>query len=119
LHLATDADIDKALTFVKRFESKTPPVTVRGNVERGKTLYQTCAACHGAAGEGNEQAHAPALAQRSDWYLARQLKSYREGWRGTQAEDDLGMQMRAMALTLPDDAAIQDVIAYIDTLSKP
>ena len=80
-----------------------------------RTLYAGCVACHGAKGEGNA-VQAPALAARSDWYLVTQLANYQKGLRGTDARDTYGAQMRAIVSTLPDEKAITDVVAYINTL---
>ena len=52
----------------------------------------------------------------SDWYLLRQIQNFRSGVRGTKPEDTSGALMRPMSLTLPDEQAIIDVIAYITTL---
>jgi cytochrome c553 len=112
----TAAEIDQAIAYVGSFAAKAPPVTVTGDVSRGKTLYSPCASCHGAAAQGKPALHAPALAMRTDWYLATQLRNYRAGLRGSRHEDSSGQQMRVMAATLPDDAAVNDVVAYIDTL---
>jgi cytochrome c oxidase subunit 2 len=89
---------------------------VSGDVARGKQLYNACGACHGAAGQGNQGLQAPALAGRTDWYLLAQLHNYRTGLRGSDPADSRGQQMRAMAASLTDDAAVNDVVAYIDTL---
>jgi cytochrome c553 len=58
----------------------------------------------------------PALAARSDWYLVTQLKNFRAGLRGADERDTYGAQMRAIVASLPDDKAITDVVAYINTL---
>ena len=42
-----------------------------------KTLYQTCAACHGAQGEGNPELAAPALAGQFEWYTQHQLENFK------------------------------------------
>jgi len=112
----SEAEVDRVLVYVAGFVSKPPPVTVSGDVARGQALYANCGACHGAAGQGNEALGAPALAGRTDWYLVTQLHNYRAGLRGDNPADIVGQRMRAMAGTLPDDAAIDDVVAYIDTL---
>ena len=44
-----------------------------------KTLYATCAACHGANGEGVPAMQGPALAGQFAWYLKRQIKSFQKG----------------------------------------
>ena len=105
-----------AVKFIGSLESRRPSPTVTGNVAHGKTLYASCAACHGAKGEGNRTLQAPALAERSDWYLVTQLANYQKGLRGTDARDTYGAQMRAIISTLPDEKAIVDVVAYINTL---
>jgi cytochrome c oxidase subunit 2 len=88
----------------------------RGNAIAGQASYQVCAACHGADGQGNADLHAPKLAGQDGWYLKRQLQHYKTGVRGTHAEDTWGQQMAPMASTLVDEAAIDNVIAYIRTL---
>jgi cytochrome c553 len=105
-----------AVAFITALESKKPAATISGNVSHGKQLYQTCAACHGAKAEGNATLQAPALASRSDWYLATQLRNFKAGLRGSDSRDTLGAQMRAIGATLPDEKAINDVVAYINTL---
>jgi cytochrome c553 len=108
--------IEAAVQFIASLESRRPATTVTGNVAHGKDLYAACAACHGERGEGNAQLQAPALAARSDWYLITQLQNFRRGLRGSDPRDTHGAQMRAIIGSLPDDAAIQDVVAYINTL---
>ncbi len=89
---------------------------VHGDVEKGKALYVTCAACHGPDGKGNQQLKAPPITQLDDWYMVNQLHKFKSGVRGTNPEDITGAQMRPMAMTLADDAAVNDVVAYISTL---
>lgn len=90
------------------------------DLEAGKKTWGTvCVACHGANGEGNQALNAPANAGQADWYVIRQLKNYKEGVRGTHEKDTYGAQMRPMALTLADDAAIENVAAYLASLPAP
>jgi cytochrome c553 len=111
------AEIDQAIAYVGTLTPKAPPLTVSGDIAHGKVLYAACATCHGAHGEGRASLHAPALAMRTDWYLVTQLRNYRAGLRGGANGDGNGRQMRAAAVsTLPDNDAIDDVVAYIDTL---
>ena len=86
------------------------------DIARGKALFASCSACHGGAGEGNEVMNTPSLAGQSPWYMKRQLKYYQQGVRGSHKKDQYGQQMAAMAATLADDKAIDDVLAYIATL---
>jgi cytochrome c oxidase subunit II len=89
---------------------------VAGDAEAGKPLFAVCAACHGAQAEGNLAMHAPKLSGQGDWYLIRQLNYFKHGARGAHDKDLYGKQMAPMAATLADDAAINNVVAYIKTL---
>lgn len=84
--------------------------------DAGKAAYAPCVACHGVNGEGNLDLSAPALASQSAAYLARQLRFFRDGVRGTAPGDTLGAQMLPMAALLADDATIDDVAAYLASL---
>src|SRR6266513_5808254 len=88
---------------------------VAGNAAAGKPLFAVCAACHGLQAEGNHALNAAKLSGQGDWYLKRQLKYFKNGARGTHDKDVFGKMMAPMAATLGDDAAIDNVIAYIKT----
>ena len=105
-----------AVAFIGTLESRKPAPTVTGNIARGRQIYQTCVACHGAKGEGNATLQTPALAARSDWYLVTQLRNFKLKLRGADERDTLGAQMAAIGATIPDDQAIIDVVSYINTL---
>ena len=60
--------------------------------------------------------NAPRAAGMSDWYLARQLENFREGIRGSHPSDYYGFQMELMASVARDEQAINDLVAYINTL---
>lgn len=113
-----DQAIDAVAAYVGTFAPLAPPVTVSGNVQHGRKLFTACVACHGSRGEGNDALHAPALTGQSDWYLVTQLEHFKSGLRGFAPEDVPGTQMRAAAGILPDEAAIKDVVSYINTLPK-
>jgi cytochrome c oxidase subunit 2 len=89
---------------------------VAGDAEAGKPLFAVCAACHGAQAEGNLAMNAPKLSGQGDWYLKRQLNYFKHGARGAHDKDLYGKQMAPMAATLADDAAVNNVVAYIKTL---
>jgi cytochrome c553 len=110
------AEVDQVIAYVATFVAKPPPLTVSGDVAHGKTLYAVCTACHGERGEGKAALHAPALTNRTDWYLVTQLRDYRSGLRGGNQADASGQQMRAIAASLSGDYAINDVVSYINSL---
>jgi len=86
-----------------------------GNAALGATQYIVCAACHGQQGEGLQALNAPKIAGQEPWYLKRQLQNYKAEMRGVHDEDIFGKQMAPMAKTLVNDAAIDNVIAHIQT----
>ena len=114
--ILTAEEIDAVTRYVSEVRSESPQPTIEGDASRGEQLYATCAVCHGANGEGNEALGSPGLADRSDWYLAKQIRNYRSGVRGSNPADTYGIQMRAAASVLPDDDAVNDIVAYLNTL---
>lgn len=80
--------------------------------------YAPCAACHGAAGQGNPALDSPAIAgQRAD-YLERQLQHFRSGIRGADSRDVQGMQMKGMAMVLQEED-IAPVVTWLASLPLP
>ena len=118
--LPREQDIAAVSAYIaSAFEEEPRKATLEGgDIERGKTLYATCQACHGANAEGNDLLNAPSLRGQYDWYLLAQLHKFKEGIRGANPEDITGSQMRPMAMTLADDQAMRDVVAYIQSLSE-
>jgi cytochrome c oxidase subunit 2 len=82
----------------------------------GAGQYAVCMACHGPSGEGNPALNAPRLAGQDAWYIRRQIHAFRDGLRGAHERDTFGAQMRAFAAMLPDEAAIRNLAAYIESL---
>lgn len=78
--------------------------------------FDTCAACHGASGEGNGALGAPRLAGQPAWYLERSLQLYRGGGRGTAKDDTSGQQM-AVATKPLSDKDIAQLAAYAVSLN--
>ena len=114
--LANEAAIDNVVAHIQTLPDNKPPATIEGNVAHGEKLYVVCAYCHGQNGEGIQAMNAPRAAGLNDWYLARQLKNFKDGSRGSHLQDYYGFQMGFLADTLHDDQAINDIVAYINTL---
>lgn len=89
-----------------------------GDAAVGQALFATCSTCHGAQAEGNRELNAPKLSGQAGWYLAQQLKDFRQGIRGAHEQDIYGKQMIPFASLLTDDAAIRNVVAYIASLPE-
>lgn len=117
--LADDAAVANVAAYVATLTPPPAKPAAGGDAAKGKALYQACAACHGANGEGNQAMNAPALWRQQDTYLVRQLVAFKAGGRGGDAaKDPIGGTMAPMAKTLPDEAAMKDVAAYIATLKR-
>jgi len=103
------------LGYVESFPDVPARPTLTGDADRGKRLFEGCAACHGLRGEGKADLNAPRLSGMSDWYMLRQIRHFRDGIR---AGDQNGSVMAA-AVTGMSDQDIRDVLVFINSLSGP
>jgi len=94
------------------------PTLEGGNATAGAASFGTCMACHGPKGQGNEQLKAPPIAGQADWYLLAQLKKFKAGIRGANPKDTSAALMRPMALALPTEQSMLDVVAHVSTLPR-
>ena len=80
-------------------------VQAAGDVAKGKTLYNICAACHGVNAEGTAALNAPANAGQDPWYMTRQLNNFRAGVRGAHLDGLVHLPLHAVgyAATTADD----------------
>ena len=113
--LADDTAIANVAAYIASLPDAPVATTIKGDVDNGRQRYATCAACHGANAGGIAATNAPRLHGMSDWYMARQLRNFRDGVRGAHAQDIYGGQMALIAGMLVDDAAIGDILAYINS----
>jgi cytochrome c oxidase subunit 2 len=114
--LANEAAIDNVIAHIQTLPDNPSPATIDGDVGNGEKLYRVCSYCHGADGQGIQAMNAPRAAGMNDWYLARQLENFRDGIRGSHSSDYYGFQMGLMAAIARDEQAINDLVAYINTL---
>ncbi|MDZ7783493.1 MAG: c-type cytochrome [Halioglobus sp.] len=114
--LASDSAIRNVTAYIETLQPEEVTNTLGGNPKKGAAHYVTCGACHGSSAQGNYALQAPRLAGQNDWYLKRQLHNFRKGIRGTHEEDDYGHQMVLMARSLQNEKAIDDLLAYLQTL---
>ena len=117
LSLYHEGDIQAVSAYVASLPLVTPERTLEGDADKGKNYYMLCASCHGIDGTGSEPQGGPPMIGQSDWYLYSALKKYQQGVRGRHSGDTFGLMMQPMALTLPNDEAIQDVVAHMMSLS--
>ena len=117
LALKDEADIEAVAAYVANLPpAPSTPVLSGGDATRGEAYYGTCVMCHAADASGVEAQGGPNLKVSSDWYMMTQLHKFQSGVRGGNPADAKGSLMRAMSMTLPDEQAMKDVIAYIMTL---
>jgi cytochrome c553 len=117
--LADDQALADVASYIATLDGAVSAATVEGDPAMGGDYYnQFCGACHGREAQGNPALNAPRLAGSDDWYLMSQLQAFREGQRGTDADDRTGKQMRMMASTLPNEQAVKDVVAFIRSLGQ-
>ncbi|MGH0032734.1 MAG: c-type cytochrome [Myxococcota bacterium] len=116
--LRSDEDIAAVAAYVASLPVPDLEPTIEGDAAKGQASYATCQACHGPEGAGNEALNAPRLTHTSDWYLVQALRKYQAGILGGNPGNQNAVMMRGMALSLADDQAIFDVVAYIRTLEK-
>ena len=115
----TDQKVDLIAAYVASMPPTDPAATLEGgNPETGKLLFAACIQCHGENARGNIDELGPPLAGASDWYLLTQLQNFKAGRRGTRPGDVTGAKMRPFSMTLADEQAMKDVIAYIGSLSE-
>lgn len=116
--LFNEEAVDNVVAYLATLDPGKPADRGRGDAAKGKETYALCATCHGAKAEGNIAQKAPKLTGQHAWYLAKQLKNFKGGIRGAHAQDSEGQLMAPIAKTLQDDATIDDLIAYIQSLNE-
>ena len=87
-----------------------------GDAAAGRKAYLLCASCHGVTGNGFEAGHVPPLAGMDDWYVAAQIRKFKNGVRGTMPDDAFGPVMRSVAGPLSAEN-VNQVAAYVHALS--
>ncbi len=88
------------------------------NLKKGRDHYTAfCGSCHGTSADGNELLGAPSLLGMSSSYLARQYQAFASGLRGGKTSDRFAQQMGRLAKALPNVDQIDNVMAYVETLS--
>jgi cytochrome c553 len=117
--MAGSAEVKAVAAYVAQLPVNKPPQTIVGaDLAAGAASWNTCLACHGPDGKGNQAVNAPPLVGQSDWYLLTQLKKFKAGVRGTNPADTSGGTMRPMSMTLADEQAMKNVVAHVSTLYR-
>lgn len=92
--------------------------TAAADEARARSLYKICTPCHGTAGEGNQTLAAPAIAGMPEWYINNQLVKFRAGARGKHPKDSAGMRMGPLSRSIPTEADVKTISAYVAGFKK-
>lgn len=83
------------------------------DLEKGKEINGTCAACHGQFGQGGKRGEYPRIAGQRAGYIADQLKSFR-----ARTRVNIPMFPYTQERELPDED-IRDVAEYLASIELP
>jgi cytochrome c553 len=83
------------------------------NLDNGREINGTCAACHGSYGQGGKQGEYPRLAGQRAGYIESQLRAYR-----SRERINIPMFPYTQERELPDED-IRDVAAYLASIKLP
>ena len=86
------------------------------SLKYSEDLYDGCVQCHGAKGEGNPEVGAPSIAGLERWYVKRQLRGFKKGYRGFHPEDLAGKRMYPMARALDTDEKVDVISNYVASM---
>lgn len=112
--------IEDVIAYIQTMPEPVLEQTVEGgDAAQGEAYYNMiCGACHGAGAKGIESLNSPRLTGLQDWYIERQLHNFQDSIRGVHPDDKFGAQMQAIAVDIPDDQTISDLIAYFNSLQS-
>ncbi|MEN6584455.1 MAG: c-type cytochrome [Sulfuricella sp.] len=91
---------------------KIEALKLKGDVKRGKEIFEVCSACHLSSGAGKPDGSIPQLAGQHATVIIKQIADIRAGLRDNPP-------MFPFAITLSDAQELADVAAYIQTLCIP
>lgn len=114
--LVDDKAVRDVVAYIETLPDTRPQATITGDAENGKSFYTTCQFCHGPEGQGYWTMNAPRLSGMSDWYMADQIRKFRDGIRGHHRADLYGKQMAMMADLFQEEQTVDDIVAYLNEL---
>lgn len=115
--LSSDEAVRNMAAYIGQLPITESANTISGDPANGMSIYNAnCAACHSRDGSGSWATDAPRIAGMSDWYMATQLRNFKAKIRGAHNDDDYGEQMVSFSTAMRNEAQLNDVIAYLNTL---
>jgi cytochrome c553 len=107
-----DDEIRRVAEFIGALPPQKHLKIVRGDEQRGKSLFLACVPCHGERGQGNPELKSPPLNVQEDWYLLDQLRKFKAGQRGSDPRDVEGKTMQPVMGFL-ETKDLRDIVRYI------
>jgi len=92
------------------------PSPDKESLKYSQDLYDGCVQCHGEAGQGNPEIGAPSIAGLPRWYIKRQLRNFKKGYRGFHVDDVAGKRMEPMARALDTDGKVDIIANYVSAM---
>ena len=115
----TEQDAKDIIVFLRSLKQTPAVASANANAHPAAAKYALCVSCHGANAEGNTALKAPALNHLNKAYIVNSLKKFKTGARGYDAKDISGSTMKNMAAMIADEATMNELADYIDTLDAP
>jgi cytochrome c553 len=116
----TEAQVKAMATHVAGMPRVTPAATIVADITAGRELYsERCMECHRYNAEGELFFSSPPLVGLQDWYLASQIRKYKEGIRGVHPEDVNGQKMVFSSGFVEGEDVLHSLVAYLVDLQKP
>ena len=113
-----DIELEGLVSYLAELPAIQPPTPKKANLARGKDYHMNlCSACHGTDARGNQVLQAPSLVGLNAEYLTGQYAKFLNGQRGVHERDTYGAQMRRLAPAVADPEVVEDIAAYLTTLS--
>jgi cytochrome c oxidase subunit 2 len=115
--LSSEDAVRNVSAYIAQLPVTSTVASVSGDASRGMSIYNAnCAACHGNEGQGSWATDAPSIAGMSDWYIVNQLNNFKAEIRGAHSEDDYGEQMVSFSNAMRNEAQLNDVVSYLNSL---
>jgi cytochrome c oxidase subunit 2 len=116
LQLRDAEAIADVVAYIRSIPDIVPEITITGNIEHGRELFEQCVECHGPRAAGDEALSTPGLARIDDWYIVNQLIAFADEHRGTHKQDTHGSKMQPVLALLQDERNRNDLAAFIVSL---
>jgi cytochrome c553 len=117
-HVRTGTNMALVLMLSVLVAACQNPSPDKASLKYSQDLYDGCVQCHGEAGQGNPEIGAPTIAGLPRWYVKRQLRNFKRGYRGFHPDDLGGKRMEPMARALDTDEKVDIIATYVSAMER-